>query len=43
MKDLGIWRTANLILKRYGDEAVFIASNRVDALLDQGDTEGCSA
>jgi len=29
-------------LKRYGGEAVFIASRRADALLDQGDARGCS-
>ena len=43
MTDLDIWRSANILLKRYGGEAVFIAGKRVDALLDQGDTEGCSA
>jgi hypothetical protein len=30
------------LLKRYGGEAVFIASKRADALLDQGDRQGCS-
>jgi hypothetical protein len=30
-------------MKRYGDEAVFIATKRADALLDQGDMQGCSA
>ena len=43
MNDLDIWRSANILLKRYGAEAVFIASRRADALLDQGDVQGCSA
>lgn len=43
MTDLDIWRCANLLLKRYGGEAVFIASKRADALLDQGDLAGRSA
>jgi triphosphoribosyl-dephospho-CoA synthetase len=40
MTDLDIWRSANILLKRYGGEAVFIASKRADALLDQGDVQG---
>ena len=43
MTELDIWRSANILLKRYGSEAVFIATNRADALLDQGDVQGCSA
>ena len=43
MTELDTWRTANILLKRYGAEAVFIATKRADALLDQGDHEGCSA
>jgi hypothetical protein len=43
MHELDVWRTANILLKRYGAEAVFIASRRADALLEQGDTQGCSA
>lgn len=37
-----IWRAASILLKRYGAEAVFIASKRANALLDQGDHHGCS-
>jgi hypothetical protein len=40
--DLDIWRSANILLKWYGAESVFIATKRSDALLDQGDVEGCS-
>ena len=42
MTDLDIWRSANIPMKRYGSEAVFIASKRADALLDQGDIRGCT-
>ena len=42
MTELDIWRSANILLKRYKDEAVFIASKRADALLDQGDVHGCA-
>jgi hypothetical protein len=43
MTDLDVWRAANILLKRYGHEAVFIAAKRADSLLQQGDAEGCSA
>lgn len=42
MTDLDIWRCAKLLLKRFGGKAVFIATRRSDALLDQGDTNGCT-
>jgi hypothetical protein len=41
MDELDIWRSANILVKRYGVEAVFIAAKRADALLEQGDMEGC--
>ena len=41
MNELDIWRAANILLKRYRDDAVLIAAKRADALLEQGDTEGC--
>ena len=43
MDNLDIWRAANILVKRYRGEAVFIAAKRADALLDLGDPEGCSA
>ena len=43
MTERDIWRSANILLKRHGGEALFIASKQADALLDQGDHEGCSA
>jgi triphosphoribosyl-dephospho-CoA synthetase len=42
MTELEIWRSANILLKRYGSKAVLIASKRADAMLDQGDVQGCS-
>ena len=42
MGELDIWRSANILLKRYKGEAVFIATKRADALLDQDDHHGCS-
>jgi hypothetical protein len=41
MNELDVWRAANILLKRYKADAVLIAAKRADALLDQGDMEGC--
>jgi hypothetical protein len=41
MNELDIWRAANILVKQYGAGAVFIAAKRADALLEQGDAEGC--
>jgi hypothetical protein len=38
--DLDIWRAAALYLKQHGDEAEFVVAQRVDALLEAGDTQG---
>ena len=38
---LDVWRAANILLKRYKADAVLIAAKRADALLEQGDIEGC--
>ena len=35
---LDIWRSANMLLERYGGKAVFMATKRGDALVDDGDT-----
>ena len=34
MDEIDIWRVADLLVKECGDEAVFRASQRADALLD---------
>ena len=43
MDEIDIWRVADLLVKECGDEAVLRASQRADALLDQGDTDGFTA
>jgi len=42
MNELDIWRAANILRKRYKADAVLIAAKPADALLEQGDSEGCS-
>jgi len=40
-EEIDIWRSAAILLKRYGaDEGELIAARRADALLDQGDVDG---
>ena len=38
--DLDIYRSANLLVKRHGDEAPIHAAMRADAMLDKGDLDG---
>ena len=38
--DIDIWRSANLYVKRYGDEASIHAAMQVDRLLERGDVDG---
>ena len=40
MDEIDIWRMADLLVKECGVEAGCRASQRADALLDQGDTDG---
>jgi hypothetical protein len=37
MTDVDIWRSANVLQKRYGGESVFNATKRADAVAGQGD------
>ena len=37
-----IWRAANLLVKRHGDDAVLTAVTRADEMLAAGDVEGCA-
>jgi hypothetical protein len=39
---LDTYRTANVLLKQYGDEALSIATKRANALADQDDIEGAA-
>ena len=35
--DIDVWRCANIMMKRYGEDAALEAAQRADALLDKGD------
>ncbi len=38
--DLDIWRSANLLVKRHGEDAPIHAAMRADAMLEKGDVDG---
>ena len=38
--DLDIYRSAHVLVKRYGQDASIEAAQRADAMLDEGDMEG---
>ncbi len=38
--DLDIYRSANLLIKRHGEDAPIHAAMRADAMLEKGDLEG---
>ncbi len=40
--DLDIYRSAQLLMKRHGEDAPIQAAMRADALLDKGDLDGCA-
>ncbi len=40
--DLDIYRSANLLVKRHGQDAPIHAAMRADAMLDKGDLDGFS-
>jgi hypothetical protein len=42
MRDIDIWRAANLLLKRYDDKAQAEGAARADALAAAGDREGAA-
>ncbi len=42
LSDLDLWRAANVMIKRYGDDAATEAAKRADELFDQGDVDGCA-
>ena len=39
--DIDIWRSANLLIKQHGEDAVLEAAQCADTLLDKGDMDGC--
>ena len=40
ISDLDIWRSANELIKQFGDTADIEAAARADAFLDKGDLDG---
>ncbi len=38
--DIDIWRTANLLVKLHGRDAVLVSAAQCDAMLDRGDLDG---
>jgi len=42
VREIDIWRAANLLLKRHGDKARAEAAARADALAAAGDREGAA-
>ncbi len=40
--DLDMYRSANVLVKRYGQDAPIHAAGRADAMLDKGDLDGCA-
>ena len=40
INDLDIWRAANLLIKRHGDDAGIVAAQHADELLNHRDLEG---
>ena len=38
--DLDIWRSANILVKRHGQDAPIEAAMQADAMLDKGDLDG---
>ncbi len=40
--DLGIFRSANVLVKRHGQDAPIHAAMRADAMLEKGDLDGCA-
>ena len=42
ISDLEIYRAANQLVRRYGEDASFEAATCVDEMLDEGDMDGCA-
>ncbi len=40
--DIDIYRVANLLVKRHGEDAPVHAAMWADAMLDKGDLDGCA-
>ena len=42
MDEFDIWRSANILIQTWGEEADLVATRRADALMAEGNTEGFS-
>ncbi len=42
ISDIDIYRSANLLVKHHGQDALIEAAMRADAMLDKGDLDGCA-
>ena len=40
VEEIEIWRAANQLVKRYGEDAGFEAAKQADAMIERGDPEG---
>ena len=40
--DIGIYRSANALVKQHGQDAPIEAAMRADAMLEAGDSDGCA-
>ncbi len=40
IRDLDIYRSANVLVKRYGEDAALKAARRADVMLERGDMDG---
>ena len=42
LNDLDVWRSAHVLVRAHGSDAVFVATRRADKMLDEGDVAGFS-
>lgn len=40
ISDLDVWRAANLLIGRFGEDAEFEAARRAEQMLERGDRDG---
>ena len=40
--DIDIYRSANVLIRKHGEDAAIEAAMRADAMLDRGDLDGCA-
>ncbi len=42
IRDLDIYRSANVLIRDHGEDAAIEAAMRADAMMDNGDLDGCA-